>query len=518
MGETGKVWLTGAGPGSEELLTVKAKRLLEEADCIVYDRLVGKEILSGIPAGTEVIDVGKCAGRHAVLQEEINQILVREAKLGKQVVRLKGGDPFLFGRGGEELGELIREGIPFEVVPGVTSALAVPAYNGIPVTHRDYVSSVHIITGHHKAGSGGRISYDSLVKEQGTLIFLMGVGALREIMDGLMDAGMRKSMPAAVLQQGTVSGQRKVLATVETLAAEAEKQNIKAPSVIVVGEVCRLTSDFGWFEKLPLFGEKIIVTRPKARGDELQRRLRSLGAEVISIPVIETVPVREERKIERIRETLGQLRKYQILVFTSPYGVERFFEILMESGRDARVLSHLKFAAIGQGTKNALAQKGILADYMPEKYNGISLGRLLLRQTETGYEGEKVKVLLARSSAGGEEILKEFEKNPLIDYTDLAIYDTVYVEEEKEVLRSCIKEGDFTKVVFTSSMTVEGFCRLAGELPRKEICAVCIGEKTRQAAKDAGMDTVTAENAAVDELVACIYASRNADKGGDAKE
>lgn len=506
MGQIGKVWLVGAGPGSADLLTVKASRLLEEADCIVYDRLVGIEILSGILPEKEVIDVGKHAGNHVIPQEEINQILVSEAKLGKKVVRLKGGDPFLFGRGGEEIGELIREGIPFEVVPGVTSALAVPAYNGIPVTHREYVSSVHIITGHHKAGCESGIPYDALVKVQGTLVFLMGVGALPEIMDGLMRAGMREDMPAAVLQQGTVSGQRKVLASVKTLADEAEKQKIKAPSVIVVGEACRLASDFSWREKLPLFGEKVIVTRPKARGDELQRRLRSLGAEVISIPVIETVPVREAGMSGKIREVIGRLGEYQILVFTSPYGVERFFAVLMEEGKDARALSHMKAAVIGQGTKDALAQKGILADYMPEKYEGISLGKLLSEQTDAGSDSKKVKILLARSSVGGREILREFEKNPLIDYTDLAIYDTVYVEEKKEVLRSCIKEGDFTRVIFTSSSTVEAFCRLAGELPRKGICAVCIGEKTEQAARAAGMDTVTARNATVDELITCICA------------
>lgn len=514
MRQTGKVWLVGAGPGSGELLTIKARRLLEEGDCIVYDRLVGKEIISMIPAGKEMIDVGKSVGRHMTPQEEINQILVREAKLGKRVVRLKGGDPFLFGRGGEELKELGRMGIPFEVVPGVTSALAVPAYNGIPVTHRDYVSSVHIITGHHKAGGEDEICYEALVNTRGTLVFLMGVGALPEIMDGLIKAGMGPDMPAAILQQGTLSGQKKVLATVQTLAEEAQRQQIIAPAIIVVGEVCRLSLNLEWRGALPLFGERIIVTRPKERGAELLERLRELGAEAVSIPVIRTVPIKDTKRLARIKEEIERLREYQMLVFTSPYGVERFFDILMEMGRDARALSHMRFAVIGQGTGRALAQKGIAADYMPGKYDGSSLGKLLSEQPDIAADGRMVRLLLARSSMGGEEILKEFDKNPRFDYTDLAIYDTVYVEEEREVLRTCIRDRDFTKVIFTSSSTVEGFLRMAGDVSCQGICAVCIGENTKQAAEAGGMDTVTARNATVDELVACICHRR---KEGEAR-
>lgn len=506
MEQMGKVWITGAGPGSSELLTIKAKRLLAEGDCIVYDRLVGKEVISMIPADKELIDVGKCAGNHTIPQEKINEILVREAKCGKKVIRLKGGDSFLFGRGGEEMEALLKEGIPFEVVPGISSSMAVPAYNGIPVTHRDFVSSVHIVTGHHKANKEEKIHYKELVNVGGTLVFLMGVGALPEIMGGLMDAGMRPDMPAAILQEGTVSGQRRVLATVRTLAQEAKEQNVKAPSVIVVGEVCALAPDFAWREKLPLFGEKIIVTRPEGRQGEISESLRSLGAEVLWIPAIRTVPVRDKDGLERIRKELGRLKEYQVLVFTSPYGVECFFQILMERGKDVRSVSHMKFAAIGQGTGDALMRLGLVADYVPEKYDGVSLGKLLSEQLsgEDDRKGSKIKVLLARSSMGGEEILKELEKNTLIDYTDLAIYDTFIVQESRKAFLDCIKTGDFTKVVFTSSSTVEGFCRMAGGHDLEKICAVCIGEKTGQAAKAKGMCAVIAKNASVDELIACI--------------
>lgn len=501
MKETGKgkVWLVGAGPGSADLLTVKAKRLLCEGDCIVYDRLVGEDVLCMIPSGKELIAVGKSAGRHAAPQEEINRILVREAKLGKKVVRLKGGDPFLFGRGGEEAEELCRAGIPFEVVPGISSSLAVPAYNGIPVTHRDYVSDVHIVTGHHRAGKSKSIPYEALVKTKGTLVFLMGVGALQEIMDGLSGAGMDGKTPAAILQQGTTARQRRVVATVATLTQAARGQQIKAPATIVVGEVCSLADEFAWYPKLPLFGEKFLVTRPEGRDSRLQDRLRELGAEVLSFPAIRTVPVEDAGRLREIGAELGRLWQYQVLAFTSPYGVERFFALLVEFGRDIRAAAHMRFAAIGQGTADELGKRGIRADYVPEHYDGVSLGKLLAESLEDG-----TRVLLARSSRGGKGILRELEKNPGIGYRDLAVYDTEFSEERGEMLRSFMGNGSVTGVIFTSSSTVDGFCRMLGEkFPYGQVRAVCIGEKTRQAALAAGMQASAARNATVEALVDC---------------
>ncbi|MEZ3487544.1 MAG: uroporphyrinogen-III C-methyltransferase [Lachnospiraceae bacterium] len=499
MGKTGKVWLVGAGPGSADLLTVKAGRLLDMGDCIVYDRLVGREILAMLPPDKERIDVGKSAGNHAVPQSEINQILIREAKRGKKVIRLKGGDPFLFGRGGEELEALCEAKIPYEVVPGISSSIAVPAYQGIPVTHRDYVSSVHIITGHHRAGKDGAIDYEALVRTGGTLVFLMGVGALKEIMEGLLQAGMRADMPAAVLQQGTTAGQRRVAATAATLAEEAKRQKIKPPSIIVVGEVCRLADQFSWYDKLLLSGERIVVTRPSERGFKLQEQLRALGAEVLSVPVIRTVPVRDSVRLAAIEKELKRLRDYEVLAFTSVYGVERFFEILLEAGMDVRHVSHMRFAAIGQGTCDALRERGIRADYMPKQYDGASLGRLLAGELEDG-----TGILLARSSIGGAEILEELEKNPGLTYTDLAVYDTIFPEGQEQYLRSYLEEGGVTRVVFTSSSTVEGFTRMMGAFPYDRVKAVCIGRKTAQTAEKAGMQTVTARNAAIEEITACI--------------
>lgn len=498
MKQEGKVWLVGAGPGSADLLTVKARRLLESGDCIVYDRLIGKEILAMIPADRERIHVGKASGSHSVPQSEINRILVREAKLGKKVIRLKGGDPFLFGRGGEELEALCEAGIPFEIVPGISSSLAVPAYQGIPVTHRDYVSSVHIITGHHRAGKSGEPDYEALVRTRGTLVFLMGVAALERIMEGLLSAGMKPDMPAAVLQQGTTAGQRRILATVKTLGEAARKQEVGAPSVIIVGEVCSLSEQFSWYEKLPLSGERILVTRPKARGTKLCQTFKELGAEVLCVPVIRTVPAAGKEKLLAIRTELERLDRYQVLAFTSPYGVERFFDILLETGRDIRHVSHMRFAAIGQGTADALKEKGIRADYMPQQYDGASLGRLLAVNSKEG-----TRILLARSSIGAPEILEEIRRNPSLTYTDLAVYDTELEEENTEQLRSLMKDGGVTRVVFTSSSGVEGFCRMLGSYPYETVKAVCIGRKTAQRAEQAGMQTATAPNATLEELAAC---------------
>ncbi len=499
MEKTGKVWLVGAGPGSADLLTVKARSLLDTGDCIVYDRLVGREILAMLPPDKEWIDVGKSAGNHTVPQSEINQILVREARLGKKVIRLKGGDPFLFGRGGEEVEALCEAKIPFEVVPGVSSSIAVPAYQGIPVTHRDYVSSVHIITGHQRAGKEEGIDYEALVRTKGTLVFLMGVGALKEIMKGLLHAGMNGDMPAAVLQQGTTAGQRRIVASVATLAKEARRQEIRTPSIIVVGEVCRLADQFSWYDKLPLSGERIVVTRPSERGFKLQEQLRSLGAEVLSVPVIRTVPVADYARAVAIRKELERLGEYEVLVFTSAYGVERFFELLLEAGMDIRHVSHMRFAVIGQGTCEALGKRGIRADYMPDQYDGASLGRLLAQALK-----EDVRILLARSSIGGSEILRELEKNPRLTFTDLAVYDTRFLDGQTARLRSFMEDGSVTKVVFTSSSTVEGFVRMLGAFPYDRVKAVCIGRKTAQTAEKAGMQAVSARNATLDEIAACV--------------
>ena len=259
---TGKVWLVGAGPGDLGLFTIKGLEVLQNAEVVVYDALIGDAVLTLISDRAEKINVGKRAGNHRMTQEQINRTLLEQALAGKRVVRLKGGDPFLFGRGGEELELLVENNIPYEIVPGVSSAFAVPAYNGIPVTHRDFTSSVHIITGHRRSSADADsvgIDYEALVRTGGTLIFLMGLSTLPVIMRGLLNAGISPEIPAAVLERGTTAGQRRVLATVSTLEEETERARIKAPAIIVVGEVCRLAESFSWVEKLPLAGRKVLA-------------------------------------------------------------------------------------------------------------------------------------------------------------------------------------------------------------------------------------------------------------------
>ena len=284
----GKVWLVGAGPSDAGLFTLKGHQVLTDAEVVVYDALVGPAILAMIPDTAEAINVGKRSSNHTMRQEQISELLAEKAKEGKRVVRLKGGDPFLFGRGGEELEVLIREGISYEVVPGVTSAISVPAYQGIPVTHRDYCSSVHIITGHKREGEACDIDFEALVRTRGTLVFLMGVSALEMICEGLLAAGMKKDMPAALLSKGTTAAQKRIVATVSTLPEEVARQGAVTPAIIVVGEVCALADTFSWVDRLSLGGVRVLLTRPRELSGTTAQKLRKRGAEVIELPAIRT--------------------------------------------------------------------------------------------------------------------------------------------------------------------------------------------------------------------------------------
>ena len=485
---TGKVWLVGAGPSDVELLTIKGKEILQKAQVVVYDRLVGAGILALIPEEAEVIDVGKRAGNHTMPQEQINQLLLQKAQEGKRVVRLKGGDPFLFGRGGEELELLAEHEIPFEIVPGITSAISVPAYNGIPVTHRDYTSSLHIITGHKRQGERLNLDFEALVRLKGTLVFLMGVSALSDICQGLLDAGMEPDMPAAVLQRGTTARQKKVIATVSTLAEEAEKQGIETPAIIVVGKVCVLGTEFGWYEKKPLFGKRILVTRPKERSGTLCGKLREAGAEVVEMPAIKTVPIPENKNLET---ELERLETYHYLAFTSPAGVKVFFDILKQHRMDIRSIGNAKIAAIGRGTQKELEERGLICELMPEVYDGEHLGILL---GETVKDGEKI--LIPRAAEGNRQLIQEITKRSKAEITDLPIYETVY-----ETVR--FEPEDIDMAVFTSASTVRGFAQAVKQAGITGILAVCIGTQTQAAAKELGMQTVTAEVAAIDSLVEC---------------
>ena len=486
----GSVILVGAGPGDPGLLTQKGRQAIENAQVVVYDRLVSPAILSLIPKDAEKINVGKESSNHLVPQEEINRILLRKAQEDKRVVRLKGGDPFLFGRGGEELELLEAAGIPFQVVPGVTSALSVPAYAGIPVTHRDFCSSVHIITGHARAGAELSIDFDALKRTGGTLVFLMGVTSLPKICKGLLDAGMAPDMPAAVIEKGTCPGQRKLISTLEKLSSEAEKAGVKSPAIIVVGKVCSLSNRFDWFDCLSLKGKTVVVTRPEDRSGTLTQRLRELGAEAVDYPCIRTVAREENPELE---EAIGNLSRYRCLVFTSPAGPEIFFRRLRAAGRDARALSGLTLAAIGPKTAKALEKHGVTADLVPETYDSDHLAKAL--------EAVEGPVLLCRASRGSTALPEMLERKG-IPFADVPIYDTVYTSPDPQKVDALL--GEKLLVTFTSASTVRGFVESLPGRDLKNVIGCCIGKQTEAEAKKYGLTTVVSQEATMESLMETI--------------
>lgn len=500
----GKVWLAGAGPGDAGLLTVKTKELMHSADVIVYDALISAEILSLISPEKEMIHVGKRSGHHMVPQEEINQILLKEAQKGKNVLRLKGGDPFIFGRGGEELELLIEHGIPFEIVPGITSAAAVPAYAGIPVTHRDYTSSFHVITGHPRKDGTSRVDYPSLVNLKGTLVFLMGISSMETILKGLTDAGMDPGMPAAVLEKGTLAAQRRVVSTVEHLVEDAKKAAVGTPAIILVGEVCALADTFHWAEDRPLGGRQILITRPRQNVSGLSERLRSLGAQIIELPAIGTKPVTPNPVLDSEMKEFGRRAEEEWLVFTSPIGVRVFFEQMTDLKMDMRQLfrcpAEVKIAAIGAATEKELAQHGLFADLVPEVYCAASLGRKLAKAAKC-----ESRVTVVRAAAGSEELMPPLEEAG-IKAVDIPLYETVYEThgQIREKIQNLFENGEIDAVTFTSASTVKGFAGAAGELDYKKIQAVCIGEQTAAEAEKYGMQISVSKKASIDSMVELI--------------
>ena len=494
----GKVWLVGAGPGDAGLFTRKGAAVLAQADVVVYDALVGDGVLALVPRGVRTIDVGKRAANHTMPQEQISQVLLDEALAGNKVVRLKGGDPFMFGRGGEELELLAEHGVPFEVVPGITSALAVPAYNGIPVTHRDFTSSLHIITGHKRAGASYDIDFEALVRTRGTLVFLMGARALPDLMAGLLDAGMGPDMPAAVLQEGTTAGQRRVVATVSTLADKAAEAHIAAPAIIVVGGVAGLADQFTWYEKLPLAGCKVMVTRPAELVSTMSVRLRKLGAEVLDIPAIATVPIAEESDCAQLAEALGRIADYDWIALTSPSGVRIFFDQLMSSGVDVRALAQVRFAALGGGTAKELRAHGIAADFVPSKANGETLGRELAAAADPGS-----KILIPRARIGNAQLVEALmAAGHTVD--DIPTYDTVPLDGGLIDVESKFAQDKVFCVAFTSSSGVRAFARVHPAVDFTHVRAACIGEQTRVTADGLGMQTWMADEPSMDALVDLI--------------
>ena len=480
VAESGTVYLIGAGPGDPGLLTLKGKRCLEIADVIAYDALANPRLLLYAKPGAELIYVGKRGGAHTLPQEEIGRLLVERAQAGKTVARLKGGDPFIFGRGGEEAEELQAAGVPFEVVPGVTAAIAAPAYAGIPLTHRNFTSSVAFVTGHEdptKADSG--IAWDKLATGVGTLVFFMGVGQLPEIVGRLIEHGRKPETPIALVRWGTRADQEVVTGTLATIVERS--QGMKPPAIIIVGEVVRLRDRLRWVEAKPLFGKRILITRAREQASVLAERLEGAGAEVLECPTIRIVP---PDSWEPLDVAIGRLRSYAAVLFTSANGVRFFWERLLTQQKDARELAGILVGAIGPATAAALMDRGVRADVVPKEFRAEALAGLFSADRLDGK-----RILLARAAEGREVLPEELaRKGAQVDV--VPAYRTLKGLEDPAPIRAMLEAGQIHAVTFTSSSTVKYFVELIGadtaELLRKTVVA-SIGPITTETASRYGI-------------------------------
>ncbi|MEW6593917.1 MAG: uroporphyrinogen-III C-methyltransferase [Thermodesulfobacteriota bacterium] len=482
----GKVYLVGAGPGDPELITVKGMKLLQRAEVVVYDYLAGKKLLKHVPKGAELVYVGKMGGiHHAHTQEEINQMLVDFARAGKQVVRLKGGDPFIFGRGGEEIEVLVEHGIAYEVVPGVTSATAAATYAGVPITHRKHTTSVAFITGHEdptKAAS--TIAWDKISTGIGTLVFYMGIKNLPIITEKLMAHGRSPETPVVVVRWASTPEQKSVEGTLATIADRVKAARIKPPALIVVGEVVSLRDKINWYEKRPLFGKRILVTRTREQASELVHRLEDLGANCLEGSTIALV---EPDSWAPLDQELRRVSEYDWLLFTSINAIKFFFQRLAELGMDARDLKGPRIAVVGTTTAEMLQAQGLRADLVPGEFTGEGLAAALLAE---GMAGKKV--LLPRA-AKAREILPETLTEAGATVTTVPVYRNVQPADYAEV-RQALEEKTIDCITFTSSSTVTNFlemlrCADAAEQQRllDGVTIAVIGPITARTAQQHGL-------------------------------
>lgn len=491
----GTVYLVGAGPGDPGLMTARALEVIATADVVLHDALIPATALDGARDDAELVDVGKRGGGAQVPQETTEQLLLRHALAGRSVARVKGGDPFVFGRGGEEAARLRAAGIPFEVVPGVTAGIAGPAYAGIPVTHREHAPGVAFVTGHEDPSKPeSTIDWPGLARFPGTLVFYMGVKRLPRIAASLIDGGRRADEPAAVVQSGTVGGQRVVSGTLGTIAELAAQAGIAAPAVTVVGGVAALRDELRWFEDRPLFGRTVVVTRARAQASGLARRLRALGAEVIETPTIRT------RSLEA---TVPPLDRFDVVALTSPNGVRELVAALLRDDRDVRELHDATIAAVGPGTARVLREHGLRADVVPDTFTGEALAAALTATPRDGDGGRPRRVLLARAQTAG-AALPDALRAAGDEVVDLALYATV-AEPLADDARARIASADY--VTFTSASTAT-FLAAAGGMPSGDRPRlVSIGPVTTEALHALGTaPAVEAAQATIDGLVAALVA------------
>lgn len=497
----GKVYLVGAGPGDPGLLTVRARELLQSCDDVVYDALVSEDLLTSElgarPVGRHF--VGKRGGAASVSQDEIDSLLVRLAREGRRVVRLKGGDPFVFGRGGEEAQALARAGIAFEVVPGVTAGIAGPAYAGIPVTHRAVATAVTLVTGHEDpAKETTGTDWAALARSGATLVLYMGVRTLPDIVRQLIAGGCVPDTPAAIVERATYPAQRVVTGTLSTIADRAREAGVAAPAITIIGDVVRLREEIAWFERRPLAGKRIIVTRARAQASTLSARLRDLGAEVTEMPAIRIEPL-DAAPLER---ALGSIDQYAWLAFTSQNAVELVWQAMRERGLDARSLAHARIAAIGRATADALLAHGIAPDVVPEQFVAESLVEALRSRDDVA----GARVLLPRA-ADARDVLPGGLRAMGAEVDDVPIYRTVLDGDGASRVASRLREGAIDLVTLTSSSTARLFVEAVGREAAQMAPVASIGPVTTATAKTLGLHVaVEAETSTIAGLIGAIVA------------
>jgi len=480
MTQLGKVYIIGAGPGDPGLFTLRGVQCLREADCVIYDHLVNPGLLSHAVKKPQLIYAGKQGGDHTLPQDELNRLLVAKAKTGAIVARLKGGDPFIFGRGSEEAEALKEAGIPFEVVPGISSAVAVPAYAGIPLTHRGHTTTVAFVTGHEDPTKGkSGLDWTALAKI-GTLVFLMGVKTLPLIAENLIRCGKAPETPASLIRYGTTPDQETLTATLAGIAAKAEAQGFTPPSLLVVGTVVNLREILRWFETRPLFGLGIVVTRPEAQAGELNDLLTAAGARVIPFPVIAIAPPEDMTPLDTAME---RLPSYHWLIFTSANGVVAFFRRLREKGKDVRDLKGIRIATIGPATAAAIEARGLSVDLVPESF--ISEG-VVADFSKEDLKG--CRILLPRA-AEARNVIPEGLTQQGAKVDAVVAYRTVRTEKQASELTNLFVGGKINCITFTSPSTVTHFLEIMGtdfQMPAK-VKTACIGPVTAAAARKAGL-------------------------------
>ena len=500
----GYVWLVGAGPGDPGLATVKAVQAIATADAIIYDYLANPSLLAHARPECELLYAGKRAGHHSMTQEDINALISGKALEGKRVCRLKGGDPFVFGRGGEEALHLKGLGIPFEVIPGISSAVAVPAYAGIPVTHRGLSVSLRIITGHEDPTKDeSDHDWDEIAATGGTLIFLMGVRNLPIISEMLIAGGRSADTPAAIIRHGTTPKQRTLVATLGTIAERAQAEGFKPPCIIVVGEVAGLREELSWFETRPLFGHSILVTRARAQASEFAAALEQLGAEVIQTPVIRIESLADSAEMA---EAVHQAGAFDWVVFTSVNGVDAFWETLDREGLDVRALAGVKLAAIGEPTADRLRRIGLRVDLVPKRF--VAEG--LLEAFDALGPVAARKFLIPRSEIA-RPLLVDGLRERGAEVHEVAAYRTVAGEHFPEAVLDRLESGEIGLVTFTSSSTVTNFIDALPEARRTAILSrvrgASIGPITSDTMREQGVSiAVTASESTIPGLIEAIQA------------